>query len=473
MSRSRQDSAPGAELVASYMAARTGLNLTGARKPQLLAAITRAMNRAGIRSGEGYRSLLERDDGELQELAAHLTVGESYFFRDSDQLEVLRSEILPERAAACRDGGGLKLWSAGCATGQEAYTLAILVEEAGLGSRSRILATDLSGPAVALAQAGVFREWSLRNASDEQRKRWFRPVRGGFQVDESLGRSITFRQQNLFSPTGYDDCTEMDVILCRNVLIYLTPEAIDEAARRLASSLTPGGWLLTGPSDPPLRADGLEAVLTLAGIAYRRATTSGQAATATSASRRGAEQPATPAVPVLTRAGSPRHEQPPAPPPIGGLTEDGAHEREAAAVLIRSLGNSGELTRAIEAARIAVEAFPVDAELRLLHALVLLEDGRAEEAATAARAAVYLEPGLAMAHIALAQAEAARTNTAAARRSLRNAAAVLEAMPQDATVDLSQGEPAGRLATMVNSQEHALAAATSKSVVSTSERRVW
>ncbi|MBW3558087.1 MAG: hypothetical protein KY454_14220, partial [Actinobacteria bacterium] len=138
------------------------------------------------------------------------------------------------------------------------------------------------------------------------------------------------------------------------------------------------------------------------------------------------------------------------------LIEEGEGGSGARAVLVRALASGGDLVEALVEAAAAVAAFPVAAELRLLHALVLLEAGQQGPAAEAARAAVYLDGRLALAHLVLGQAEASRDNAGAARRSLRNAAALLRAMPEDAPVPLAGGDTAGRLAAMAAAQERSL-----------------
>lgn len=478
------------KLVAAYVSERAGLNMGGMRQLPLMSGISRAMRRAGVNSGEKYRRLLEAQPEEFERLVAALTVGESYFFRDHGQVQLLRHRVLPERVAARGHQGALRLWSAGCASGPEAYTLAMIAEEAGLAGRVGILATDLSRHALDVAEAAVYREWSLRGVSAERQAAYFRPVPEGLRVEERFVAPVTFRQHNLLEAS--DEGRDIDVVLCRNVLIYLLPDAVAQVARQLAAALAPGGWLLTAAGDPPLDVEELEAVPGAAGSAYRRV-----AVDAGVMSERHPRPRPAPA-----RRPSPRRRQPasghqpqavreqvrrPAPlaavepqrqpadqslerarqaldqadyPAAAGmsraLVEAGEGGSATRAVLVRALASGGDLTAAVAEVATAVAAFPVDAELRLLHALVLMESGQAEQAAEAARAAVYLDGRLALAHLILGQAEASRDNPVAARRSLRNAGSLLQAMPEDAPVPLAGGDTAGRLAAMAAAQERSL-----------------
>lgn len=419
--------------VVSYVVDRTGLSMDGPRRAEIRSRIAGAVAVTTGGDASEYRRLLERNGGEFQALVDILTIGETYFFREPGQLAVLRDEVLPERAGAA---GGLRVWSAGCATGPEAYTLAFLVEEAGLSERARILATDLSERTLDVGRAGVYGRWSLRAITDRQRATYFEPVGQGFAVRPCFRRNVDFRQQNLLEP--FDPrLAAMDVVMCRNVLIYLTRDAVDQVARRLVAALKPGGWLFTAAADPHLEVEGLETVVTTAGLAYRRGP--------------GRPRPARPARPTTPRATAPLGQQARR-RPVSPVEARRAPERpdpvDAAghAASVRALGDSGDLAGAVLAASAAIEEFPTAPELRFLHAVALLEAGQPAEAAEAARAAVYLDPTLAVAHLVLGRAEAARQNRADARRSFRNAAALLDALPAEAPVALAEGETAGRLA---------------------------
>lgn len=476
--------------MAAYIAARAGVSVSGARHPELLARVAQAMAEAGGPTAERFCTLLDQDGARFGELVVTLTVGESYFFRESPQMELLASEVLPERAEARGPDGTIRLWSAGCASGQEAYTLAILLDEKGLTGRARVLATDLSQQALETAQRGVYGKWSLRTVDDRRRGTYFRAVPGGFRVDPRLDRLITFHQHNLLDATNDPRMVDMDVVLCRNVLVYLTPDAVNDVGRRLASSLAPGGWLLTAATDPHLDAvDGLQATMTPAGVAYRR---TADATLSAIGLPRPKVQPKP--RPHPQRAVRPKSQHPSPPPvrarssvspaaprdleeadalePVRQALDRGDYELaaehaaalvakgnggagEADALLVRALGSAGRLSAAAEAAAQAAARFPLHVELRLLQGMVLLECGRPDEAAAAARAAVYADPDLAMAHITLARAEQARDDLAAAGRSYRNALAVLEAVPADQPVRLASGDTAGRLAVLARAGQDA------------------
>lgn len=459
------------EVVAAYLTERIGLSVAGHRRAHLFKQIADAMARAGATNGDQYCARLEQDNDSFDELVARVTVGESYFFREPGQLELIRSTILPERRSARGPGTALRLWSAGCSTGQEAYTLAIMLEEEGLATNGCIAATDISRESLRVATTGVYGSWSLRAVTGRQREEYFHPVAKEYRVDERFARSITFQPLNLLDPTS-DAPRDIDVILCRNVLIYFTPEAVARAAQHLAGALAPGGWLVTGSSDPPLEglAD-LEPTATAAGLMYRRPATGADGTVKTAAARRRTSPPTVkPVMPVLAPITAPIT----APNPVAvrpvrpvrsptPLPTKNDETRDEAVRAIRALGGAGNLAAAADAAADAIVSFPLNAEMRFLEAVLLLEADRPADAATAARAALYLDPELAMAHLMLAQAEVALGRQKLARRSLRNAAALLNALPSDAHVPMSGGEPAGRLAAMAAAHDRALAGETRRS----------
>src|SRR5690606_26511129 len=130
------------------------------------------------------------------ELIASLTIGESYFFRDPGQFALLRNELLPQ-VAAQREHGPIRLWSAGCAAGEEAYSLAILSEELGLHARASVLGTDISRTRLAAARQGVYTKWALRGLDAETVERYFTQARNRYTLRPSFRERVDFRYLNL------------------------------------------------------------------------------------------------------------------------------------------------------------------------------------------------------------------------------------------------------------------------------------
>jgi len=412
----------GHDAIAGLVESTAGLHFGEHQRRRLVRAVDRAAADARCPDLESYADLLGRDVDALHRLVDALTVGETYFFRDEAQGRLVQS-ILVEVAQA-RAWGPVEVWSAGCATGEEAYTIAMLADEVGLGSRVRVLGTDVSPAALAVAGAARYGGRSLRAATDQQRHRWFEDDGTARQVVPEVRARVLFRPANLLAgPPG-----TFDLVVCRNVLIYFSPAAVERAATVLHDALRPGGRLVPGSSDPPLHAAGLIRERTGHGLVYRR---HDRAATA----RLPGREPARRRPPVAV--GAPRPD--PAPEPRGATVT---------AAEIRRLADAGRGADAVEALREAVQARPFDADLRYLDALFHLDAGRLVEAADAARAALYLDPDLAVAHLVVAHVEQARGNRAAAARSYTVAARALAALPPDVRVPGSEQPGAGHLAAM-------------------------
>lgn len=182
----------------------------------------------------------------LGRLAQELTVTETYFFRSPDQLQALVERVLPECVAA---GGAVELLSAGCASGEEPYTLAMLVRQSGTPA-AKVSACDVNPAMLARAARGRYSNWSLRELSPQLRARWFVHDRDAYVLDKSLMQLVQFEQRNLAQDDpAYWRPGRFHVIFCRNVLMYFTPVQAQAVVARLASSLRPGGYLFLGHAE--------------------------------------------------------------------------------------------------------------------------------------------------------------------------------------------------------------------------------
>ncbi len=446
--------------------ARTGLVFSDSRRTAFADGLLRAMQRAGTREPEAgaYLERLAREAPLLDDLVGEITIGETYFFREPEQFRLIEGDILPALRPS-RGAAPLRLWSAGCATGEEAYTLAIATRELG----ARILATDLCRSALAVARRGRYGRWSLRGVSQDVIERHFARAGDKVEVAPGIRDAVEFRYLNLAAdvyPSLATGVWGMDLILCRNVLIYLDAETIARVARRLLDSLADDGWLLLGASDPPLSPlVPCEVVVTRSGLAYRRAGVR-------------EEKPPLPAAvsvpPLLVRHESTSMPEDRAVPAAESAEEAGrcytegdyARAADLAAtqtrrdpgdsaswiLLVRSLANEGRLEEAGRACAAALDRHLTSAELTYLHATLLAEAGRYRDAAVAARRALYLDRTFVLAHFALGGARARSGDRAGASRSFRNAERLLARLPPDEPVRGADGEPAGRLAEMARVQ---------------------
>jgi chemotaxis protein methyltransferase CheR len=188
---------------------------------------------------------------ELSVLAEALTVNETYFFRNIQQFQALGEVALPRRLKARGGDQRLELLSVGCSTGEEAYTLAMVAAGRVPDSwRTQIIGLDVNRGALRKAMAGRYSLWSLRETPEPARLRWFRPAADGVEIDGRLRGRVRFVEHNvarddpvLFAPGTYD------VIFCRNLLMYLTPDTVNTVVERITRALAPGGFLFLGHTD--------------------------------------------------------------------------------------------------------------------------------------------------------------------------------------------------------------------------------
>lgn len=236
------------------VARRLGLHHDESRTDFLADVLLRRMRATGCAASSAY---LERLDphwtDESRALATELTVAETFFFRDADQLRAVAERVLPERVAARGRDKRLRILSAGCASGEEAYSLAILAREA-LPDRAdwdiRVTAVDVNPVALARARAARFSAWSMRATSKETIDRWFRPDGRELVLDASVREMVTFHERNLADDDPlFWGAASYDLVFCRNVIMYFTPQAMRRTVDRLAEVLLPGGFLFLGHAE--------------------------------------------------------------------------------------------------------------------------------------------------------------------------------------------------------------------------------
>ncbi len=207
----------------------------------------------GLRGFDAYQRFLRLDPrgpGELLDAAEVLTTNETYFYREPDQLRAFEREIVPALERERRGDRRLRLLSAGCATGEEVYTLAALLLDSGRfeGWDLAVHGVDLSRRCLARAQASTYGEQAFRSSEGLALRRWFHLREGRWVADETLRRLVRFGVANLLDGEGLP-VEPVDVILCRNVLLYFDPPARRQVLRHLHARLREGGWLLLGHAE--------------------------------------------------------------------------------------------------------------------------------------------------------------------------------------------------------------------------------
>jgi chemotaxis protein methyltransferase CheR len=234
---------------------RLGLHFDDGRLHFLTEILEERLGSAGS-TAHAYLSKLEAGQGaaeELSVLAERLTVGETYFFRNNEQLEAFEEVALPSRMQARMDERTLRVLSAGCASGEEPFSLAMLLRARlpGVsGWEVEMIGVDLDRSAIARARRARYSPWSLRETPEEVRRRWFRAEGREFALDEAVRSSVLLEERNLtvedptfWSPESYD------IIFFRNVVMYFTTEQAQAVIARIERALAPGGFLFLGHAE--------------------------------------------------------------------------------------------------------------------------------------------------------------------------------------------------------------------------------
>lgn len=460
---------PAYERIARQLKAHTGLYFSEPRREEAEIGIQRAMKAAGVADPDRFADLISGDRQIIDRLVVEMAVTESYFFREPRQFEMIRNDVLSEIRGRLGPDHTIRAWSAGCAAGQEPYSLAIVFDQEGLADRVRILATDISRSALEQARTGVYGVWSVRNGALELAHGRLHSREGVHEVDDRLRRLVDFRYQNLaldVFPSAASGIADMDLILCRNVLIYFDRPTIESVARRLFDSLAPGGWLVTASTDPPL-ADlaPYEIVNTSAGMAYRRPARgdcrslrrAGQSTPFEPDSNQELKQGAalaqvqTSEAPLLTALAADSLEAAEAAYAAGDyrlaaqLAARHCDEPGSCSLRVRALANLDPML-AEQTCASAIGLHRLSAELHYLHAVLLIGRGRDEEAIDELRQVTYLDRGQPLAYFTLGSVLQRRGDLRAARRAYRNARRLCKLVAPDATVPLSDAERADRLA---------------------------
>lgn len=227
---------------------KTGIDLKAYKRPQMERRINSLMRSIGVEDYATYLRVLDAEPVHLRKFIDHLTINVSEFFRNPTQWRVLETKILPELMTANQN---LKVWSAGCSTGEEPYSLAIILSEVVPAGNWRVLATDIDLKVLEKAKAGIYQTRALVNVDKHLQQKYFVPVGSEYQVKNVLKQRIEFKRHDLLREPFQD---RFDLILCRNVIIYFTEETKNRLYQKFYQALRPGGYLLTGSTEQILQA---------------------------------------------------------------------------------------------------------------------------------------------------------------------------------------------------------------------------
>lgn len=430
---------------------------------------------------------------QIEVLASRLTVGETYFFREKPAFEVLETRILPELIRErSGDGERIRIWSAGCASGEEPYSIAITVSRTGgeaAARRATILATDINPRSLDKAAAGVYSDWSFRDAPPHLRKAYFTKHGRHYEILPRYKQQILFSFLNLAEdayPSLTTGTNAMDVIFCRNVLMYFSRGQARKVVRKFFQCLVDGGWLVVSPCEASAEIfSGFDAYHFPGTILYRK--------NAAAAVERTEWFTQPEPVPVgtpgwdgfLLSLASKEHSLPPALEPLppeavppmaspaaapgfeaasaldgGGdckqaieVPESGEGQTpEGMALRARALANQGKLAEALDQCEQAIEKDKAHAGYQYLRATIHLERGASEQARQALKRTLYLDPDFVLAHLALANLARQQSDAKASIRYLQIARNLLSSRAREEVLPESEGMTAGRLLEIIEAQ---------------------
>ncbi len=435
------------EQARGLIADRLGLDFPERRRADLERGLARVRRSSAATTPHeilAWLGSLPADSHEWRRVAAHLTVGETYFLRDGACFEALEQKVLSALIQSRRADGvqRLRLWSAACATGEEPYSIAMVLDRL-LPDQAdwtvTILATDISSRALEAAQRGRYREWALRETPAWIRHRYFRRLTDeSFELDPHIRAGVTFAPLNLAGdgyPSLVTNTVAMDLILCRNVLMYFTPEAQRAAAARLQRALVPGGWLVVSPAEASSELfSPLTAVNFPGAIFYRK-----MPAARPDVVLPDLAPPLSPHVaaePVRRRPIAAAPPEKAAPAPVDAATS--LHRA-------RALADQGDLERARELCEATLAGDRLNADAHLLLAAIHQERGQLVAALAALRHAIYLVPDSAPAHFLMGSLLMRQGERRRGRRCMETVMSLLTPLPRDEVLAAGDGLTAGRL----------------------------
>lgn len=480
---------------AALISERMGLHFQENRWPDLIRGLERAATSLGFDNVHTFIAHLLADrfgQREVHALATHLTIGETYFFRTPETFSMLETRLLPELIAATQHTTRrLRIWSAGCATGQEPYSLAILVSRL-IPKRTdwdiTIMATDINPEALETAKNAEYTQWSFRDTPAWVAANYFTRVgEGRFRLDAAIRDMVTLRYLNLAEevyPSLAGGMHDFDLILCRNVIMYFSRDVAKQVANRLQASVREGGYLMVTASEGS-RDFQLPSTVTGGEIVYKKTAkqeakasaasvaSAAPVASAASTPPRAAAPVAKPAAarpaakapsrlerpaPAASRRGAqdaaqrppvtPRPKQSPTAPPKGAVRPaDSQHAAKEA----RLLADKGDLKQALGRCDAALECDKLNASLYYLKASILQELGRPDDAVQALQSTLFLDSGFAMARVMLGAIARGQSRTGEAGKYFRAALEQLAQMPANAVLPETDGLTAGEVAEMVTS----------------------
>jgi chemotaxis protein methyltransferase CheR len=416
-------------------------------------------------------------------LASYLTIKETYFWREPPSFEILEKKILPELIHIReKEEKRIRIWSAGCSSGEEPYSIAIAVRRC-IPDISKwnvtILATDVNPKIMQKANAGIYSPWSFRNAPQWLKEKYFwQNGKAQYEIIPEIKSMVTFEYLNLAEdvfPSTLNNTNAMDVVFCRNVLMYFTPGKISQVADGLFNSIVEGGYLIVGACELNYQHYlQFTPVNFSSGTVYRKirrysihshdvgfteATLQRDFIRVNPADEK-VSKPV--ALQTVAEAVTPiqavekeillpsKYEEAMTLYSQGSYAEmidkfgKYAHTPDELLLVARSYANQGKLTHALTLCEQAIALDKLDPKIHYLYATILQENNQADEAIAAHKRAVYLDPDYILSYYSLGNLLLGKGNRTGARKCYLNALSVLEKQDHDEIIPESEGLTTGR-----------------------------
>lgn len=475
--------------ISELIAKRMGLHFQANRWRDLERGICSAAREFGFKDAEScIRWLLKSplSKNQIEILASYLTIGETYFFRDKESFEVLESHILPELICS-RQGNEkrIRIWSAACATGEEPYSIAILMSKMIPDIKDwniTILSTDINPRFLQKATEGVYTKWSFRNTPPWVKERYFKITKNGrFEILPSIKKMVTFSYQNLGEdsyPSLLTNTNAMDIIFCRNVLMYFSQNFSSQVIQKLYRSLVEKGWLIVSPCETSHILFSQFATLNFNNsIFYRKTTTNNKLQDASckmheiiplAQDYEFIPEPAQGIIPpeseIAEEIEEARSEDPQQQESylealelyrkghytetikqVAELLSKNGRSSMAMGLLVRAFANQGRLSEASELCNKAIDADKLNPSLHYLLATILQEQGALDEAIKSLKRALYIDPDFVLAHFTLGNLIKQQGRLKESRKHFDNALTLLQSHSNEDILLESEGITAGRL----------------------------
>lgn len=441
------------------------------RKHELYKNLNMAAAKLGFKSTQELVDNLIKSNGTdgIDSLIEYFTVGETYFFRHKECFDIINSDILPKLAETARNEGRseLNIWCAACSSGEEPYSLAMLLDNTGLLQDSQtkinIYASDINQEFLKRAAAGIYSEWSFRELSEDYLHKYLRPLgKNRYELEPRICKKVKFFSYNLLSPEyPAIPVHKLDIILCRNVLIYFNQKQIHGIFNKFQSLLHDEGWLLTSPAEVTADPQCHFEPVNCSGVYfYRKMRTLPEQPVPVHVPAAKIRQPRQQPKPAeRTPAASARQSKPvsaPIPVPIPEEKKRKqqlsssellkmAKDRKAkvspaqAASMARCCADAGQLELALHWSNVAIHENNLNPETHYLHAQILRENGDVEAALRELKNVIFLNPDYIAGYFTSGMLQLKSGKQKEALRNLRNAEKLLSKLDDSLEVAGCEG----------------------------------